>query len=55
VAEVIGTIPGLRPVNAGGLEAARFVEALTPLLIGVNVRNKAHAGIRLTNLPAELW
>ena len=55
VAELIAAIPGLRPVNAGALEAARFVEALTPLLISVNVRNKAHAGIRLTNLPAELW
>lgn len=55
VAELIGTIPGLRPVNAGGLEAARFVEALTPLLIGVNVRNRSHAGVKLTGLPDELW
>ena len=56
VAELIAHVPGLRPVNAGALEAARFVEALTPLLISVNIRNKAHAGIRLTNLPAEgLW
>lgn len=53
VAELIACVPGLRPVNAGALEAARFVEALTPLLISVNIRNKAHAGIRLTNLPAE--
>ena len=55
VAEVIGCIPGLRPVNAGTLETARFTEALTPLLISVNIRNKAHAGIRLTGLPDELW
>lgn len=55
VAEVIGAIAGLRPVNAGSLEAARFVEALTPLLISVNVRNKSHAGVKLTNLPDELW
>ena len=56
VAELIACVPGLRPVNAGALEAARFVEALTPLLISVNIRNKTHAGIRLTNLPAEgLW
>ena len=55
VAELIARIPGLRPVNAGALEAARFTEALTPLLISVNVRNKAHAGIRLTGLPEELW
>ncbi|MGH8573237.1 MAG: NADPH-dependent F420 reductase, partial [Gammaproteobacteria bacterium] len=55
VAEVIGAIAGLRPVNAGSLEAARFVEALTPLLISVNIRNKSHAGVKLTNLPDELW
>ncbi len=56
VAELIARIPGLRPVNAEALEAARFTEALTPLLISVNIRNKAHAGIRLTDLPAEgLW
>ena len=55
VAELIGVIPGLRPVNAGGLEAARFVEALTPLLISVNIRNKSHAGVKLTNLPDNLW
>ena len=56
VADLIALVPGLRPVNAGGLEAARFVEALTPLLINVNIRNKAHAGVRLAYLPAEgLW
>lgn len=55
VAELIATIPGLRPVNAGSLEAARFVEALTPLLISVNIRNKSHAGVKLTGLPDELW
>ena len=30
---------------------ARIVEQLTPMLISVNVRYKAHAGIRLTGLP----
>jgi 8-hydroxy-5-deazaflavin:NADPH oxidoreductase len=55
VAEIIGLIDGLRPVNAGSLESARFVEALTPLLISVNIRNKSHAGIKLTGLPEELW
>ncbi|HEX2160871.1 MAG TPA: NADPH-dependent F420 reductase [Thermoleophilaceae bacterium] len=55
VAELIGLIEGLRPVNAGALETARFVEALTPLLISVNIRNKSHAGVRLTGLPDQLW
>ena len=51
VAALIELIPGLRTVNAGPLEMARIVEQLTPLLISVNVRYKAHAGIKLTGLP----
>jgi NADPH-dependent F420 reductase len=56
VARLIELIPGLRPVNAGALEMARIVEQLTPMLISVNTRYKAHAGIRLTGLPdADHW
>jgi NADPH-dependent F420 reductase len=56
VARLIELIPGLRPVNAGALEMARIVEQLTPMLISVNSRYKAHAGIRLTGLPdADHW
>jgi NADPH-dependent F420 reductase len=53
VAELVQAIPGLRAVNAGALETARFVEQLTPLLISINVRYKVHAGIRITGLPDE--
>jgi NADPH-dependent F420 reductase len=55
VAELVRRVPGLRPVNAGRLEAARLIEGLTPLLISVNARYKTHAGIKLTGLPDELW
>jgi NADPH-dependent F420 reductase len=55
VADLIARVEGLRPVNAGRLEAARLIEGLTPLLIGVNVRYKSRAGIRFTGLPEELW
>jgi 8-hydroxy-5-deazaflavin:NADPH oxidoreductase len=55
VAELIGRIDGLRPVNAGRLEQARHIEALTPLLISVNINNKTHAGVRLTGLPEPRW
>jgi NADPH-dependent F420 reductase len=51
VAKLIELIPGLRAVNAGPLEMARIVEQLTPMLISVNVRYKAHAGIKVTGLP----
>jgi 8-hydroxy-5-deazaflavin:NADPH oxidoreductase len=50
VARLVEVIPGLRAVNAGTLEMARIVEQLTPLLISINVRYKAHAGIRVTGL-----
>jgi hypothetical protein len=55
VAEIIGRIPGLRPVDCGRLETARLIEGLTPLLISVNVRHKTHAGVKLTGLPESLW
>ena len=50
VAGLVELIPGLRPVNAGALDMARIVEQLTPLLISINARYKAHAGIRVTGL-----
>lgn len=51
VARLIESIAGLRAVNAGPLETARIVEQLTPLLISINSRYKAHTGIRITNVP----
>ena len=48
---LIERIDGLRCVDCGRLEMARTTEALTALLIAVNARYKAHAGIRLTSLP----
>lgn len=51
VARLIERIEGLRAVNAGPLETARIAEQLTPLLISINVRYKAHAGLKLTGLP----
>ncbi|MBM3668134.1 MAG: NADPH-dependent F420 reductase [Actinobacteria bacterium] len=51
VAELVEEIEGLRAVNAGPLEMARIVETLTPMLISINARYKAHAGIKITGLP----
>jgi 8-hydroxy-5-deazaflavin:NADPH oxidoreductase len=52
LAELIEQIPGLRPVDCGPLEMARIVEQLTPLIISINVRHKARAGIKITGLNA---
>lgn len=50
VVALIDRLPGLRGVDAGGLGSALAIESLTPLLIGVNIRYKVHAGIKLTGL-----
>ena len=54
-AALIERIDGLRCVDCGRLEMSRTTESLTALLISVNSRYKAHAGIRLTGLPEQLW
>ena len=44
-------IPGVRAVDGGKLENARIVEAMTALLITLNIRHKVHgAGWRVTGL-----
>ena len=54
-AAYIELVPGLRCVDAGRLEMARIAEALTALLIGVNARYKAHAGLKVTGLTDRPW
>ena len=44
-------IPGARGIYAGRLRNAGQVEALTANLIAINRRYKAHAGLRVTDLP----
>jgi 8-hydroxy-5-deazaflavin:NADPH oxidoreductase len=55
VAALIGRIDGLRPVNAGRLDAARIAESMTALMIGMNGRYRTQAGLKVTGLPEELW
>jgi len=55
LAALVELIPGLRPVDCGPLEMARILEQLTPLIISINVRNKARAGIRITGLGPLMW
>ncbi len=54
-AALLEQIEGLRCVDCGRLEMSRTTESLTAMLIAVNSRYKAHAGIRLTGLPEKLW
>jgi predicted dinucleotide-binding enzyme len=39
-----------RAIDAGPLECARALEALTAVLLNINARYKTHAGIRVTHL-----
>ena len=51
VCDLATAIPGARGVYAGRLRLAGQVEALTANLIAINRRYKAHAGLRVTDLP----
>lgn len=54
VSELVAKIPGARALNGGRLENARIVESITALLIGLNIRYKAHSvGIRFTGLSSQ--
>ncbi|MGH9644223.1 MAG: NADPH-dependent F420 reductase [Terriglobales bacterium] len=48
-------IPRVRAIDGGKLENARIVEQITALLIGLNIRHKGHAGIRVTGLPQSAY
>jgi len=50
VIALVQRIDGLRGVDCGKLEMARLTEQLTPLLISINVRNRVHAGIKISGL-----
>jgi NADPH-dependent F420 reductase len=53
--ELAAKIPGVRPIDGGPLQNARIVEQITAMLIGMNIRFKGHAGIRITGLPPTAY
>jgi NADPH-dependent F420 reductase len=53
--DLAAKIPGVRAIDGGKLENARIVEQITALLIGMNIRHKGHAGIRITGLPPSAY
>ena len=48
--EVAGRVTDGRAVDAGPLASARALEGLTAVIVNVNKRYKAHAGLRITGL-----
>jgi len=55
VRELAAKIPGVRALDGGKLENARILEQITALLIGFSIRDKGHAGIRITGLPDSAY
>jgi len=51
VAALVGRIPGLRAVDAGDIRNARYVEAITALLLNLNRKYKARTSIAILGLP----
>jgi len=47
---LVDRVEGLRGVDAGSLSQAAAIEALTAVLITVNIRHKVHTAVRLTGL-----
>ncbi len=50
---LVESVPGLRAVHAGSLASAGPVEALTAVLVNVNIRYRSHVAVRLEGLRAE--
>ncbi|HEY6031310.1 MAG TPA: NAD(P)-binding domain-containing protein [Gaiellaceae bacterium] len=49
--ELAGRVVGGRALDAGPLASARALEGLTAVIVNLNRRYKAHAGVRVTGLP----
>lgn len=52
-AALVEAVPGLRAVNAGSLASAGPVEALTAVLVNVNIRYRSHVALKLTGLRSH--
>ena len=52
-ARLVDLIPNLRPLNAGSLSNAAPIEAITAVLLQLNVRYKTRAALRLTGIDLD--
>ena len=50
-ADLVSLVPDLRPLDAGSLSNAAPIEALTAVLLQLNVRYKTRTALRLTGIP----
>lgn len=52
VIELVNEIPGCRGINAGNISAALAIEAMTAVLINVNIRYKTRTSLSLSGIEA---
>lgn len=52
-AQIVGSIPGLRPLDAGHLSNATPIEAFTAVLLQLNVRYKTRVAVKLTGIAED--
>lgn len=51
VIDLVNKLPGVNAIDCGSLSRSKIIEKITPLLIGLNIKNRTHyAGIRITGL-----
>ena len=53
VSEIVGKIPGCRPLDAGELSNAMAIEAFTAVLLQLNVRYKTRVAPKLTGIKGD--
>ena len=52
-ARLVDAIPGLRPLNAGSLSNATPIEAITAVLLQLNIRYRTRAALRITGIEPK--
>ncbi len=50
---LLGEIPGVRPLDAGGLAQAATIEAFTAVLVSLNIRYRGHSTLGLSGLDGN--
>ena len=50
ILELAGKVTAGRAIDAGPLASARALEGMTAVIVNVNKRYKAHAGLRVTGV-----
>ena len=47
---LVSSMPGLRPIDAGSLAQAGAIEAFTAVCVTINIRHKVHSSVRMAGI-----